>query len=149
MMRVIGVDPDSEGHGVAIWEGGRLLELRLMTTVEIVDAMRDGDFCGATVYIEDNASKNFIYARNQRGNARVTQRVALSVGRVQQAQVELERFFWRYAIDFVRLPAQRGNWANSRKAFEAVTGWTESSNADTRSAAFYGWLGCRMEEKRS
>ena len=32
---------------------------------------------------------------------------------------------------------------NCKKQFEKVTGWTGRSNEDTRSAAYFGWLGCR------
>jgi len=33
-------------------------------------------------------------------------------------------------------------WKKDKKQFELVTKWTGRSNEDTRSAAYFGWLGC-------
>ena len=138
---VIGIDPDSDRHGFAVYENGKLITCATATTVEIVDVqlpmlighkMRFG--------IEDVMSNQFVYARNQHGNKTVQSKVAMHIGRCQQSQVELIRWLELLNIEYKLFKPQAGNWANNKAQFERITGWTGRSNADTRSAAFFGFL---------
>ena len=142
MSIVIGIDPDSDAHGVAFYEDGKLFDLREMRLGEILE------FCirqlhedyDVLVSIEDVISNKFIYARNVHSNSKVQSTIAMSIGRNQQSQVELERELTRHGIKYINFKPQKGNWAENKDQFEKVTGWDKRSNKDTRSAAFFGYL---------
>lgn len=135
---VVGIDPDSDRHGVAFYRDGELTGLGMMRRVEILEDIRF--LPGLIVSIEDVCANNFIYTRNNKGSREVHGKVALSVGRCQQAQTELMRDLEHYGISFVLHKPQKGNWAKNKAQFEKVTGWKARSNEDTRSAAYFGYL---------
>lgn len=147
MQIVIGIDPDSKAHGVAVYEDGILRSLFEMSLGEVIE------FCLSELWdknnvllgIEDVKANKFIYARNAHGNKNILANIATKVGRNQQSQIELERELTRKGIKFVNFKPQKGNWAENKKQFEAVTGWKKRSNKDTRSAAFFGYLALKNE----
>ena len=67
----------------------------------------------------------------------------MSIGRCQQSQSELMRFLDEYKIKYVLHKPQKNNWAKNKHQFEKVTGWVGRSNEDTRSAAYFGFLGLK------
>ena len=142
MKYTIGIDPDSEKHGVAIYIGQTLQSLKEMTEVEIVEFINSiHEFTTHEIAfgIEDVASNNFIYARN-RSSKTVQSNIGVKVGRCQQAQVSLMRWLDHLDVEYKLFKPQRGNWAENKAHFERVTGWKARSNKDTRSAAFFGYL---------
>ena len=136
-MIVVGIDPDSDKHGVAVYDDAKLVSLSLRSSIEIVESWAGTD---AKFSIEDVMANQFVYTRNQKGSKSAQSKVAMHIGRVQQAQVELMRLLDRYGMPYELHKPQRGNWAKDKAMFERVTGWTERSNEDTRSAAFFGFL---------
>lgn len=138
---IIGIDPDSVKHGVAVYTNGILANITKANTVEIVksilERMTEDDILFS---IEDVCSNNFVYARNNKGNKAVTSKIAMSIGRCQQSQQELQHWLKEYNIPYVLHKPQKGNWAKNKKQFEAATGWVGQSNEDTRSAAYFGFL---------
>lgn len=92
------------------------------------------------VGIEDVMTNQFVYRRNQKRSKAMQSKVAMSIGRCQQAQVELMRVMDFYGIEYHLFKPQRGNWAEKKDLFESVTGWDGRSSKDTRSAAFFGYL---------
>jgi len=142
MKLIIGIDPDSKAHGVAVYDDKELIDLRNMTLMQIIDYTT---WCGdITVHIEDVNAMSAVFAQRTkaRGNASVHMKMANSVGKCQQSQIELERFFEHKGIKVVKHKISK-MWKKDRKQFEMVTGWTKQSNEDTRSAAYFGYLGCR------
>lgn len=136
---VIGIDPDSERHGLAIYENGKLITCATATTVEIVDVHLPFLIgCSIHFAIEDVMSNQFVYARNNRSNKTVQSKIAMHIGRCQQSQVELIRWLESLNIKYSLIKPQAGNWAKNKAQFEKATGWTGRSNADGRSAAFFG-----------
>jgi len=136
---VIGVDPDAKKHGTAVYVDGKLTELKMRNTLELVDEINHlGDM--ALVSIEDVMANQFVYTRNQKASKAAQSKVAMHIGRCQQAQVELMRWLDWYEIPYVLHKPQRGNWAKNKAQFEKVTGWAGRSNEDTRSAAYFGFL---------
>jgi hypothetical protein len=134
---VIGVDPDSDKHGVAVYQDGRLIEIEMMYRYELtVLAIRHG----AKVSIENVLANNFIYTRNNKQSKAAQSKVGISVGRCQQAQAELMRDLDRAGIVYELRKPTKDNWAKDRKRFELVTGWGNQSNEDTRSAAYFGFI---------
>jgi hypothetical protein len=139
---VIGVDPDAEKHGIAIYFDGRLAELmRFPLPILLGIAQKAFEANNNTVVsIEDVMANQFVYARNQHSNKAAQSKIAMHIGRCQQAQVELMRWLDHYGIPYVLHKPQKGNWADKRDLFERITGWTKQSNEDTRAAAYFGYL---------
>lgn len=141
---VVGVDPDSERHGIAIYHNGQLVELNQWPLLDVfkwtLEQLKAHDL---QFSIENVCENNFVYARNQKPTRAEMSRVGIAIGRCQQSQVELMRVLDAYSVPYALHKPQRGNWSKNRAQFEKVTGWTKRSNADTRSAAFFGWLELR------
>lgn len=141
---IIGIDPDSKAHGVAVYVDGKLDKLDCSDLVGIVGFIKVSRAIESIEFhIEDVCANNFVYARNNKGNKSVTSKIAMSIGRCQQSQTELMRMLDYYKVKYVLHKPQKGNWAKNKAQFEKVTGWTGRSNEDTRSAAYFGWLGTK------
>lgn len=141
---VIGIDPDAKAHGVAVYEGDKLMRLAQLDAWGVT-ALSDNK---TTFVIEDVMANKFLYSRYHNKSYRVRLNIAMSVGRCQQAQVELERLLERRGQAVKKIPPTRGNWANDEKAFKRQTGWAGRSNCETRSAAFMGWLHIKTKGER-
>lgn len=135
-MIVIGIDPDANKHGVAVYQDSKLVSLDMLQAIEIVERHQPG----IRYSIEDVMANKFVYKRNRHGSSSAQSKIAMQVGRVQQAQEELVRLLRHHGAEVVLQPPMRGNWAKQRNIFEQATGWKGRSNEDTRSAAFFGWL---------
>lgn len=140
-MRVIGVDPDSKAHGLAVYEDGKLVQLRQESLCSMAGGVWFTGWADLWV-IEDVKANKFIYARNTKKGA-FGLSIAQDVGKVKQAQIELERFLEYYGQKIMLVKPQSGNWAKNKVQFERVTGWTKRSNEDTRSAAYFGFFGLK------
>lgn len=139
---VIGVDPDSKAFGVAEYRNGVLESLLMLELLAVVEkglfARQLG--CEVLFSIENVMANQFVYTRNRKASKAAESKVAMSIGRCQQAQVELQRMLDHYEIPYVLHRPQAGNWADKRELFQKITGWTGNSNPDTRSAAYFGFL---------
>lgn len=141
-MIIIGVDPDSKKHGVAIYIDGALSALHKSNNQELLINTAVSKHLNRDILfsIEDICANNFVYSRNNKGNKSVTSKIAMSIGKCQQAQKELMMWLDYYGVKYVLHKPQKGNWAKNKAQFEKITGWTGRSNEDTRSAAYFGWL---------
>ena len=143
---IIGIDPDSKAHGIAVYKDGKLFEILTSTLLDIYRFyIRPYGYDSTEIefHIEDVCANNFVYSRNNKGNKSVTFKIAMSIGRCQQSQSELMRFLDEYKIKYVLHKPQKNNWAKNKHQFEKVTGWVGRSNEDTRSAAYFGFLGLK------
>ena len=143
---VVGIDPDAEKHGVAVYVGGVLTELLMLYAIEIVrkfDAINPMGSADIVFHIEDVMVNQFVYSRNSQQNKAAQSKVAMHIGRCQQAQVELMRLLDAYELTYKLHKPQKGNWAKNKELFERITGWTKQSNEDTRAAAYFGYLGVK------
>ena len=138
MTCIIGIDPDSEKHGVAVYRDGRLTELKTASRQQVVLLAVANR---AVLHIENVMANQFVYSRNVKASKAAQSKVAMHIGRCQQALIELLRDLDSAGITYMLHKPQAGNWADNKIIFERVTGWTGKSNADTRSAAFFGVLG--------
>jgi hypothetical protein len=135
---VVGIDPDADRHGFALYQDGNLLECTTKTTVEIV--LFASQFGGSVLFsIENVMANSFVYSRNKKSTKQAECKVSLSIGRNQQAQAELQKWLDYYSIPYVLHKPQSGNWKTDNEACERITGWTNRSNDDSRSAAFFGY----------
>ena len=139
---IVGIDPDSDRHGFAVFNDRKLIVCALATTVEIfrwhLPRLHES---GAVMFSIENVMQNqFVYARNRKASKAAESKVAMHIGRCQQAQLELMKWLDYYKIPYVLHAPQKGNWSDKKALFEKITGWTGRSNPDSRAAAFFGYL---------
>ncbi len=148
---IIGIDPDSKAHGVSIYDDGKLVELHCITLIDIMKIF-SGGWLGVyntehlEVHMEDVCANNAVFMKPKRSCtgkdlAEVKAR-SRTLGKCQQSQIELERLFEYFRIKVVKHKISK-MWKKDKAQFEKVTGWTGRSNEDTRSAAYFGWLGLK------
>ena len=142
---IIGIDPDSKAHGVAAYVDGRLTSLGSNALIDIIEDIRGltkEQRSNTTIHLEDVCANNATFAKSFVKNKKASTAITRSVGKCQQAQIELERVFEYYGVKVVKHKISK-MWKNKtgKKQFEIVTGWSGRSNEDTRSAAYFGWLG--------
>jgi hypothetical protein len=141
-MIVIGIDPDSDKHGVAEYWDGELVNLWSLSLPYLVDFLsniRPKD--DLEVHIEDVTGVSAAFnARDKRGNIHIKLKMAQSIGMCKQSQIEIEKFCEEMNIKVVKHKISKA-WKKDKALFEKVTGWKGQSNEDTRSAAYFGYLG--------
>ena len=145
----IGCDPDVDGKGFAIYQGGHLKDLLAMPIIYFYEFCKqlnaDGNSEFVELHIEDLcANKSSAFSHRRVDPPAVKYKKSEAVGRCKQAQLEVEKIAEHFHIKIVRHKVSK-KWkdAAGRKEFERLTGWTGRSNPDTRSAAYFGYLGSR------
>ncbi len=150
---IIGIDPDSKKHGVSIYENGKLIALESLSLMGLQGFLfshrkNNPVPSGETpedieVHIEDVCANNAIFMKpgrmDKKREAELKAR-ARTLGMVQHSQIEIERMLIRFHIVPVKHKISK-MWKKDKAQFEKVTGWKGRSNEDTRSAAYFGWLG--------
>lgn len=145
---IIGIDPDSKAHGIAIYYDGKLGYLKSMTLFELYDHIEQDiqHFGDAEIHIEDVcAISNSCFHWKPRDSKYVKAKKSEHIGLCKQAQIELERMAKVIDVKVVKhkISKQWKDAKSGKKMFQRITGWTKQSNEDTRSAAYFGWLGCK------
>ena len=149
---IIGIDPDSKAHGVAVYIDSKLITLQSKTLLEIYETLvtqyipmeKSGEYT-IEVHIEDVcAVSNSCFHWKPRDSKYVKAKKSEHIGLCKQSQIELERLFEYFHMKIVKHKISKLWKSTASKAqFEKVTGWKGRSNEDTRSAAYFGWLGCK------
>lgn len=142
---IIGIDPDSKAHGVAVYLDGELIELKSMPLMKFMSLIKHYLGCVDSVvaHIEDVSAVSAAFnARDRKTNINVKLKMAQHIGMCKQSQIELERLFEWLEVKVVKHKISK-MWKKDKAQFEKVTGWNGRSNEDTRSAAYFGWLGCK------
>lgn len=137
---IIGIDPDSKAHGVALYTNRALVHLECMTLMQIFDMLQTLTG-GVVVHMENVKANNARFGKSFVANARAAGNVHRSIGMVQQAQTELERLLEYMGVEYVHHKISK-QWKDAKigkKLFEQTTGWKGRSNEDTRSAAFFAY----------
>lgn len=150
MKLIIGIDPDSDKHGIAIYRNGALSELLNLNTIQLYKhiterekvALRRGEI---EIHMENpkgNSSSSFNHLPSLTQPAKF--KISEKVGRVKQAQHSIEQMAEELGIP-VTLYRNSSAWkkGSDKKLFERATKWTGRSNEETRSAAYFGKLGCK------
>jgi hypothetical protein len=142
-MIVIGIDPDSKAHGVATYEAGRLTKLECLSLPSLMNYFEALSFCmiHVSIHIEDVCGMSAVFRQRQSNNAAVSMKMANSVGRCQQSQVEVERMAEHFGFEVVKHKISKCWKKDDKNQFKLVTGWKGRTNEDTRSAAYFGFLG--------
>lgn len=143
----VGIDPDSKAHGVAVYVNGKLTILKCLPLIDAITLIRTyknkGD--AVIVHIEDVCANNSIFMKPGRmdkkreGELKARGR---TLGMVQHSQVELMRMLDHYGIEY-KLHKISKMWKKDKAQFEKVTGWKKQSNEDSRSGAYFGFLGLK------
>jgi len=139
MRTIIGIDPDTTRHGVAIYENGRLVKLETLDLMAVIDLSTKRDV--SLWVIEEVTKNNFVYGRNKQSSSLINQSIARRVGMCQQSMIELVRALEHCNQKIKLISPAKDNWAKDKPRFENMTGWRARSNVDTRSAAYFGFLG--------
>ena len=146
---IIGCDPDSDKSGVAVYKDGELIECKSMSLVNIYWMMYiESKPCKALgldieLHIENlNGNKSSAFGHTAKQSMQVKNKISEGVGKCKQVQTEIERIAEYFEIKIVRHQVN-SMWKSQiqKKIFESVTGWNGSSNEDSRSAAYFGYLG--------
>lgn len=142
----IGIDPDSDKNGVAVYIDGKLSQLHSLDIVETFNILFGYKKFTLNVHIENlffSSSSAFNY---KNGDCQAVKgKKSEGVGRCKQAQHDIEVFCKHYKINiFHHRPCSTWKDSKSVKLFQKVTGWGKRGNADTRSAAYFGYTGSRM-----
>lgn len=147
-MIIIGIDPDSKAHGVAIYKNKKLIELKNLQLMDIVNKyIISEEECFFAV--ENVVANKPIFSDKTQKSKRAQGRVGQNVGQCKQSQIELVRALDYYNASYVMINPQPGNWGKCKtpkitqamtNQFKKVTGWSGRSNSDTRSAAFFGYI---------
>ena len=144
---IIGIDPDSECHGVSEYTDGKLTDLKMMQLMDLYEYSKELIKYGTNsveIHIENVSENSATFIKRGVSNARANTKISLSVGRCQQAQIELERMFASLGIPVFKHKISN-MWkeaASGKKILESL-GWSARSNEDTRSAAHFGYLGIK------
>lgn len=141
-MVVIGIDPDSKAHGVAVYKNGKLDKLECMPLMQLYLFIDNALECESKVivHIENVKGNNASFKGRQPVN--VQKDIGRRIGMVQQSQTEIERMLEHLGVDY-KLHKISKLWKKDKNQFEKVTGWKGRSNEDTRSAAYFGFLGLK------
>ena len=147
-MIIIGVDPDSKAHGVAIYENGTLINLENLTLMEFNNMLdfwyQEAGRTNIEVHIEDVCGNNAVFMKHVNSKKSIAEAKARgrTLGMCQQSQIELERLIEYWDIKIVKHKISK-MWKKDKKQFEMVTGWVGRSNEDNRSAAYFAFLGVK------
>ena len=142
---IIGCDPDSEKSGFSFYVDGRLERLDCLSLVGFyieIDSLTNQGF-NVELHIENvNGISSNAFSVKGKDPLAVKLKKAEHVGKCKQTQIEIERIAERFNVPIIHHKVSKC-WkdANGKAQFEKVTGWTGRSNADTRSAAYMGFLG--------
>ena len=147
MRVVIGIDPDSKASGVAVYINGNLDNLRCMELTKIYEMLKFINVAinQIEIHIENVCANNAVFmpkgSKNPIAEAKARGR---TLGMCQQVQTEIERMAAHFDIPVVKHKISKA-WksTDSKKQFEAATGWKQRSNEDTRSAAYFGMIGVK------
>jgi hypothetical protein len=145
MKVIMGIDPDSNKHGIAIYRDGVLTELLNMNTIQlykhITTMMKKDDI---VIHMENPKATKGVFRQRTGNGVGQDLMIAQKIGMVKQAQTSIEQMADELGIKFAHHRNSKC-WkkGNDKVLFERITKWTGRSNEETRSAAYFGWLGCK------
>ena len=147
IMRIeLGFDPDSEKPGVAMFIGGKLEHCKSMRHIEIlkftselVEKYPDAEITANIENVLGNKCSSFNHSKKM-GPAQ-KYKVSESVGMCKQSQKILTEIMNELGIQCRFWKVSKLWKSASCPQFKSVTKWGKPSNEDSRSAAYFAWLG--------
>lgn len=142
---IIGCDPDSDKSGFSFYVDGNLERLECLSLISFYIELKSlaEQFNDIELHIENVEGKKAVW-HNRKGSQAAYGMTCQRVGQCKQVQTEIERIAELFNIKVVK-HAVSSAWkdATGKTEFEKVTGWPGRSNEDARSAAYFGFLGCK------
>lgn len=145
----IGCDPDAQGNGIAVYKNGKLIILKNMSAAAFalfLFELTSNPENQVTLHIEDVLENSAVFKGRFKPGEKLESKLmkAQNLGMCKQAQREIEEAAKLMKIRIFRYQiSKRWKTQNEKSIFERATGWTKNSNEDTRSAAFFGFMGVR------
>ena len=144
----IGIDPDSDKYGIAVYYGEDLKDLLNLNIFQFTGFLESLIFSETLFVIEDVKSNTFVYTRNAKAfkgkthkqQVNIAYKMGQGLGMCMLSQTVAEMFLGARGCKLIHQRPTKCNWADNKSRFENVTGWTGRSNKDTRSAAFMAYL---------
>lgn len=138
-VRVIGVDP-GEQTGIAIYEGGKLVELLTMKPLEALAWIGLHDPMPSLLVVEDPRGQSYSFRDNPKDTKAVAFTKGRAVGRIDLFCAMVENLGKEHGLSGLLLvtPRQKGKKLDA-PAFKRLTGWTGRSNEHNRDAALVAW----------
>jgi hypothetical protein len=135
--KVIGIDPDVEKNGVAVYENKKLVALRNLKFTELCEFILNNK--EAVYAIENVMDITATFKKQYATTQGAVRKVSYSVGRNAQVGYHLIDFLDHHHIPYKLLPIAK-HWKKQQETFKRFTGWSGRSNEETRSAAYFGFL---------
>jgi Holliday junction resolvasome RuvABC endonuclease subunit len=143
-MLVVGIDPDSNKHGLAIVQDGKIVTLESLNTDELVSRLTiEASLNKLCIKLEDVLRNKAVYPRpglSKQSMLRIAQNVGACKQNAQYLAQRLEQAGFK--LNMVNpLPKALSGKSLSHKSFCMATGWQpakgkrNTTNADQRDAA--------------
>lgn len=149
----IGIDPDSAGNGVALYIDGKLSILKNLSAAALTllcVELQANENSRVRIHIEDVKATKAVFKDRFNKKDKLEQKLmkAQNLGMCKQAQSEVEMMAEALGIQVFKYQISK-RWKDQQEkaTFQRATGWTGRSNEDTRSAAFFGFVGVRRGEQ--
>lgn len=154
---IIGCDPDSYKSGFAKYQNGKLISVECMALVNAFYFFKaEQESCSELgieleLHIENvtGTSASFT-AKDKRIPLAGKLKIARNIGQCEQAQIEIERIAKFFGIKVIR-HGLSSVWKDSKTGKSALAdlGWHGQSNEDSRSAAYFGYLGVKLDKTKN
>lgn len=148
---IIGCDPDSSKSGIAIFNtDGLLISLSCMGLIDIYKCFDAYTKTGEVELHIENVKANKSVWHNKKGSQAAYGMTCQKVGQCKQVQTEIERISNHLDIKVIHHGVSK-MWKDSKigKAALADLGWHGQSNEDSRSAAYFGYLGVKLNKTKN
>lgn len=154
---IIGCDPDSNKSGFSKFQNENLISLECLPLVDVFRWFKaESESCKhlgleVELHIENlNGISSNAFSIKGREPLPVKLKKAEHVGKCKQVQIEIERIAERFGIKVIRHSVSK-MWKDSKtgKAALADLGWHGQSNEDSRSAAYFGYLGVKLDKTKN
>lgn len=150
----IGIDPDSNGPGVALYKNGKLTLLKSISVASLTilcAELKENPGNKVRIHIEDVMSNSAVFKSrfNKKESLESKLMKAQNVGMCKQSQREVEMMAAMLEIKVFKYQiSPRWKSQQEKALFARATGWDGRSNEDTRSAAYFGFLGVRRGQQK-
>ena len=105
---IVGIDPDSDKYGVALYEFGKLVELRILYAFELFEYILDCSGKALTFVAIEDVERNKVTAFTNRrtGKSSIDMSIAERIGRCKQSARVVEQFCTAKKIKLYKYPPQ-------------------------------------------
>ena len=135
-MIIIGLDP-GVNTGIAIYTGGKLIDLRTVHPVALYDFLAGSN--AVRVVFEDSRLQSYAWTARSKGNMGAALATARSLGQVDGICNLITEACARIGIDALGISPKGKGAKLKAEVFNARTGWEKASNQHGRDAAMVAW----------